>query len=117
MARMILLGFPDAPVNEQWCALCVALAKGDFFADPDVREKVEKGLADEDSATFTIRGPRSATHLLQHLNIAVTHATCQQMGLAVVPLCWLHAPVIDGGAPPRELPRRPGLFRGPSGVN
>lgn len=108
MARMLLQGFPPAPLDGQFCALCAALAKGTLLA-PQM-EAVEAGLADDGRDTFTVGVDRvKAAELLQ---LAVTWAPCPQLGAALAPLCWLHCPAIDGNAPAPESPQQqaPGLF-------
>jgi hypothetical protein len=112
MARMIITGFPEPPAGCEWCAVCVTLSKGAFFADPDVRAAAEKGLEDTTRESFVIsRQPRKAPPLL--LETAVTHAASPQFGLAVVPVCWMHAPAVNGNEAAPEPPAQgPTLYRG-----
>lgn len=99
MARMIITGFPNPPDGLQWCAMCVAFTKGRLFRDEGVQQKTHEGLADQDREVFAISPPKGARVILQ-LEIAVTWGPHPNFGQAIVPLCWTHAPAIDGEAQP-----------------
>jgi hypothetical protein len=110
MARLTLAGFPPPPdLGELWCTYCAILAKGTLLA-PQM-EAIEAGLADDKRKSFCIGvDPGKAYDLI---NAAATWAPLAQLGGAIVPLCWLHLPAIDGNAPPppeSPPPARPGLI-------
>lgn len=110
MARLVLVGFPQAP-DLQWCAYCAILAKGTLLA-PQM-EQIEAGLADDAREDFRIGVDPGAAYKL--LREAATMAPLPQLGGAVVPLCWLHLPAIDGNAPPPEQQQQQGLIVPPPG--
>lgn len=96
MARMKLAGFPDPFPGRLWCSACAVLAKGTLLAPQ--REQIEAGLADDEREVFRV-GVKGAADLLEE---AVAEGPCLLLSGAVVPLCWLHLPAIDGNAPPPE---------------
>lgn len=112
MARLILEGFPAAPVEGEWCAACAALAKGTLLAPK--MEHIEARLADAGREAFTVRvDPKEAARMLRR---AVAHGPAMMLGGAVVPLCWEHLPAVDGNAPaPRAGGGAPGLIVPPQG--
>ena len=95
MARMVVKGFP-LPLGEGglWCAGCVALVKG-LVLMPQ-QELIEAGLADSKSETFTVQG--NAVEISKHLQPAVTWAPVAVLGGVMAPVCWNHAPAVDGMA-------------------
>lgn len=99
MARMKITGFPPVrDAGDLWCAVCAALCKGALLLPQ--YEAIEAGLADASREEFQIGvDPQKAYAML---NLAVTVAPAIAMQGAVVPLCWLHLPTIDGDAPPPE---------------
>lgn len=108
MARLVLVGFPLSPIGEVFCCYCAILAKGTLLA-PQM-EQIEAGLADDTRDEFRI-GVDKVT-VMKLVQLAVTMAPLPQLGGAVVPLCWLHLPAIDGNAPPPEQQQQQQQQRG-----
>jgi hypothetical protein len=115
MARMIITGIPHPPENETWCTVCLALHKGEAFADPAVQERVKEGLADESKPVFAIAV--SAKDFVKHVELAIAWGAHPLTGPAPVPLCGTHFPAINPDQPragrrERAVPRRePQLMR------
>ena len=113
MARIIVTGFPDPPEGCLWCSACAAFAKGELMRDPAVQERARAALEDDDREVVAIAAPVDlrGRQLLQRLELAVTQGTHPSFGLAVVGLCWTHAPAIDASEPPPAPPQQQ-LLRG-----
>ena len=111
MARLKIIGFPPTPApGDLWCAVCAALAKGSLLAPQ--WEALEAALADDTRDEVPVGvDPVKVKPLL---NVAVTVAPAPALLGAVVPVCWLHAPAVDGDSPPppdqAPPPARPGLI-------
>lgn len=112
MARIELTGLPAPQI--EYCAVCVAFAKGAMFADEQVRERAKAALEDDGQEVVFIGPPAGFRPRLQE---SVTMAPSPNVGGGIpVPLCWTHAPLIDGSAPapPPDQPPPP-IYRGRGG--
>lgn len=113
--RLIITGVPIAPADcccGAWCFACAVLAKGALFKDDAVQRRVQEGMADT-GRTEPVVIVASAKDMLRQLEAAVSMGPHPLAGGAVVPLCWLHLPAVDGTAPPPEpATARQQLFRG-----
>lgn len=116
MAKMTITGIPHPPEGETWCAACLALFKGETFADPAVQERVADGLADEKRDVFAVAVDPKA--FIKAVDAAISWAghPLIMRGALVVPLCGLHFPAVDPTQPPpaRGPGGAAGLYRGGS---
>lgn len=115
---MIITGVPHPPENETWCAVCLALAKGEAFSGGAVQERVREGMADDKRDVFAIAV--SAKEFARSMELAISWAghPLIMRGALVVPLCATHFPAVDPTQPPPGPgpggPGNPGLYRGGS---
>lgn len=100
---MILVsGLPDPPEGRQWCAACAAIVLHQYFNDEKVKVRYA-AVTDEKAASQTevvSVAPPKGWHM-PVLHPAVTMAPSEHMGMAVVPVCWSHAPALG---PVEEIP-------------
>jgi len=112
MARLEITGLPAPQI--EYCAVCVAFAKGAMFADEKVRERAKAALENDAEEVVFIGPPAGFRPRLQE---SVTMAPSPNVGGGIpVPLCWTHAPLIDASQPPPPDQPPPQLYRG-GGLN